>query len=390
MHVLWVNEFANFRGGCERHIYDTVRLLHEHGIKSTLLYDVRQETNPKFLRAFDAAFPMVDVPLQIAEIKPDLIYAHRISGIDGANDLLESHVPTLRFYHDHSLFCPREHKYSLLKRETCTKKVGLGCLTCCGGLVKPASGSGLRIVTPGKLIREQKVNQKFLKYVVGSTYMAGHLKLHGFDEKRIAVLPLYTAEPTGSNDPPPERERDLLMFVGQLTTGKGVDTLLSAMALVKAPVRLQIYGTGKFEEAYRMQAKRLGLDSRVDFCGSTTPANLTIAYRKAGCVVVPSRSPETFGLVGPEAMSCGAPVIASQVGGTGEWLDEGVTGLGCPSNNPAALAAAIDKMYSDQQMAHRMSVAARARYKERFTPECHIRSLIELFESVVNAKQEAA
>jgi glycosyltransferase involved in cell wall biosynthesis len=82
-------------------------------------------------------------------------------------------------------------------------------------------------------------------------------------------------------------------------------------------------------------------------------------------------------------MSYGTPVIASAVGGTGEWLEDGLTGFAVPPNDPAALAQAIDRLIGDEALAARMSETARRRYHERFRPEHHIEALIKLYDTLV-------
>ena len=99
MRVLWVNEAADFVGGCEQYIFNTARLLHDHGVRSSLLYDCQNRLSPDFVKPFEQAFPMVDIRTQVAEIKPDLIYVHRLSGRRIVEELRETRVPAARFFH---------------------------------------------------------------------------------------------------------------------------------------------------------------------------------------------------------------------------------------------------------------------------------------------------
>jgi glycosyltransferase involved in cell wall biosynthesis len=99
-------------------------------------------------------------------------------------------------------------------------------------------------------------------------------------------------------------------------------------------------------------------------------------------LVVPSRSPETFGLVGLEAMQRGLPVVASRVGGMGEWLREGETGLGFPSGDAAALAQAIDWLLDRPDVAAGMGRAGRLRVDSCFKAGRHLDGLVDLFDEV--------
>lgn len=377
MHVLWINDSAAEIGGCERYILETVAHLNQLGVQSSLLYRVDQPISPSFTRAFHGAYPTVELAHQIREIAPDLIYIHRLADVASLDILAQCGVPTLRFIHDHKLFCLREHKYTAIGQRTCTRTIGFGCYTCLGFVNKVPGRPGIRITTVGALRREQRRNRALTGIVVGSHYMRDHIAAHGFDPARIHVLPLYSAPP--AEMPRTEREGDLLFFAGQLTTGKGIDTLLDALARLKSPARLVVAGTGKFETAYREQAERLNLTDRVSFVGRLSSEQLSDHYRRAACVVVPSRTPETFGLIGPEAMSHGAPVIATQVGGMGEWMRSGENGLSVPPNDVEALATAIDRLLSSPELRARLGARAEADYQARFRPEHHVAQLHRLF-----------
>src|SRR5690349_10441151 len=105
MLVVWIHEIASRRGGAERYVADTASLLAARGVRSTLLYDVKSRVDPAIVRAFDGAYPLVDLPRQIAELAPDVIYAHGLGDERIAGELASMPAPVLRFFHDHKLFC---------------------------------------------------------------------------------------------------------------------------------------------------------------------------------------------------------------------------------------------------------------------------------------------
>ncbi|MCQ6458653.1 glycosyltransferase family 4 protein, partial [Vibrio parahaemolyticus] len=79
------------------------------------------------------------------------------------------------------------------------------------------------------------------------------------------------------------------------------------------------------------------------------PSEVASYYGRAQFVVMPSRMPEPFGLVGLEAMAAGVPVIASDVGGVREWLEDGRNGIAVPFGDAAAMAAAMDRLATDEE-----------------------------------------
>jgi glycosyltransferase involved in cell wall biosynthesis len=382
LRVVWVNETADSTGGCERYIRETAAQLALHyGVHSTLLYrNACQGVAPGVRESFlGGVFPLVALKEQLVALQPDIVYVHRLVDESLANAIgqacQELQIPALRFFHDHKLFCPREHKYTVLGRNTCTQTVGLGCYAC-GGVVNKYE-RGFRLTLPQTLLAQQASTRRtYTGFVVGSRYMASHLQAHGFATESLHILPLYAERPTKPPVPLTARHSHQLVFAGQLgAMGKGLDTLLQALAKTTTPAQLSIYGSGKFEADYRALAAQLQIESRVTWCGKTSSAALEDVFRHAAAVVVPSRSPETFGLVGPEAMRFATPVIATTVGGMGEWLQDGVTGLAVPSNDPEALAAAIDRLLSDATLQATLGQNGYEHYFERFTPECHMNSL---------------
>jgi glycosyltransferase involved in cell wall biosynthesis len=381
MHVLWVNDHAAFQGGAERYVHGTAALLAGRGFQSSLFFDVSTPLDPAFARPFGrGTFPMVDLPQQIASLEPDLIYVHRLGDRQRLRQLKASGVPVVRFFHDHQLFCLREHKYTGFGQRTCTRSVGLHCYACPGFLHRRPDRS-LHVRTLRSLRSEHADNRRLDAFVVGSTYMADQVADHGFARERITVLPLFGEMPA-PQVPAVDRERDLLLFVGQVVRGKGLDVLLRALAATRHTARLAVAGGGAQLAQAKALASDLGLDARVTFHGSLDPSRLEELYARAVALVVPSRSPETFGLVGLEAMQRGLPVIASRVGGMGEWLREGETGLGFPSGDAGALARWIDWLLDHPEAGARMGRAGRALVEERFTPDRHLDGLVGLFDNV--------
>jgi glycosyltransferase involved in cell wall biosynthesis len=117
----------------------------------------------------------------------------------------------------------------------------------------------------------------------------------------------------------------------------------------------------------------------VAFAGHRSPAEVADYYDRAAALVLPARAPETFGLVGLEAMTHGLPVIASAIGGITEWLAHEHTGLGVPPNDPGALAAAIDRLVAAPVLGATWGRAGRAVARARFRPEQHVAGLWRIF-----------
>jgi D-inositol-3-phosphate glycosyltransferase len=157
----------------------------------------------------------------------------------------------------------------------------------------------------------------------------------------------------------------VILFVGRIEPLKGLDTLLRALALLResgvqcrAPHYLIVVGgdpsaSGEnlTAEMARLQAlcKELGLDELVLFLGKRAQDTLPYYYSSADVLVMPSHY-ESFGMVALEAMACGTPVVASQVGGLAFLVQDGVTGYVVPNGDPAALSERLTRLLTDDQL----------------------------------------
>jgi glycosyltransferase involved in cell wall biosynthesis len=145
-------------------------------------------------------------------------------------------------------------------------------------------------------------------------------------------------------------ERGLVLCIGRLADKKGVDVLVEAVARVPG-IRAEIIGDGPDRQALEDQARRLGVADRVRFLGRQPKTSVLQALGRAEVVAIPSKvgaggDMEGTPVVLCEAMAAGAPVVASDLGGLGECVVDGKTGLLVPPGDVDALAAALRKVAS--------------------------------------------
>lgn len=163
----------------------------------------------------------------------------------------------------------------------------------------------------------------------------------------------------------------VLLYSGRLNgrrEQKGIDILLKSLPLVlrQHDVVLSIVGTGSRLDRYKALAGELNLNNRVRFCGFVEHDHMPSQYAGADLFVLPSRR-ESFGLVLAEAMACGLPVVSTTVGAIPEVVEDGVTGLLVPPDDPRALADAINTLLSDPQRRKAMGIAGGERVEKYFT-----------------------
>jgi glycosyltransferase involved in cell wall biosynthesis len=189
----------------------------------------------------------------------------------------------------------------------------------------------------------------------------------GFDERGFQIVHYgVTPQPDWA---PYQGDRPRLLCVGRLIPIKGHIVLLRAFAEARKELPelvLDIAGRGPLEPALRALAKELGLADSVRFLGYVSP--IQTAIERASIVVVPSLG-EGFGMVALEAMERGRPVIAAEIGGLGELVQEGETGRLVPAGEVEPLRRAIVELGRDPELARRMGAAGRERAAEHFLQE---------------------
>jgi glycosyltransferase involved in cell wall biosynthesis len=160
---------------------------------------------------------------------------------------------------------------------------------------------------------------------------------------------------------PIPQEIPLLLFSGRLIERKGVDFLLRAMPTIlsRQKVRLVITGDGHCRPEWERLARSLGVDRAVDFAGFVSNAELSALFRSCSIYVHPAiydskGDTEGQGVVLVEALSNRRPVVASAVGGIGDVIKDGTTGLLVPEKNPEAIAKAVLRLLEDPDYARRL------------------------------------
>ncbi len=202
------------------------------------------------------------------------------------------------------------------------------------------------------------------RVVTPSRYLAELVAGWGVPRESINVV-LNGLTPLPVNPPPAEATGDgqTILTAARLVNWKGVDHLIQALKLVQRPARLVVLGDGPDKERLEALARSGGLAERVQFRGRVGREAVLAAMAEADVFVLASGY-EGLPHVVLEAMAMGKPVIAAAAGGTPEVVADGVTGLLVPYARPEALAAAIEKIFADPDLAAEMGRAGRQAVKK--------------------------
>ena len=175
----------------------------------------------------------------------------------------------------------------------------------------------------------------------------------------------------------------LIVCAARLEEEKSVKTLIAAMAVVKEKniaAQCVIAGEGAEKEALQSQIESAKLGESVRILGFR---NDVLSLMNAGEIFVLPSLAEPFGLVILEAMALGKPVVATNVGGPPEIVQDSATGVLVPPGDFVALADALSELISDSRRREQLGANGRARYDELFRPERLAESVREVYARVV-------
>ncbi len=194
-----------------------------------------------------------------------------------------------------------------------------------------------------------------------SAYLRAIAVHWGLDPAHVSVLPNPAPElPLLPSRDELRAELDLaglvLAFAGRLSFHKALEVALEAVARVGG-VTLALAGEGPERERLEATALELGLGTRVRFLGGTSREGVLRLFRAADAAILSSEF-ENFPHTVVEALAVGTPVIATAVGGVPEVVRDGENGLLVPPGDPDALAAAIRRFFSDDDLRRQLAETA--------------------------------
>ena len=175
----------------------------------------------------------------------------------------------------------------------------------------------------------------------------------------------------------------VVLTVRRLVYKNGVDTLLDCAKIAakrNSKIVFLAVGKGPDLESVRAQVAQLGLETNFKLAGFVSDEELPFYYNLADLFVLPSKSGEGLPLVALEAMGCGLPVIATDVGGIKEILLSDYGKL-VPPNKPDLLANAVLE-FSSVDFSSRKS-ELRARVEEKFSWDSNVERLVEIYEELI-------
>ncbi len=220
------------------------------------------------------------------------------------------------------------------------------------------------------------------------------ISVDGIDPIQVQTIynGLDLADWTGLSKPVTTPGEFVVATVGNIRRVKGHDVLIRGAASVVAEfpsvvftIAGEVLEPAYFEELQEL-IRDLNLSKHIRFAGNIK--DLREYLSAAHVFVLPSRS-EGFSNAIVEAMAASLPVVATNVGGNAEAVEEGVSGFIVPSEDVPALASAITRLLSDPSTAERMGAEGRRLAAERFTTDAMMREITLVYADVLAGTRKA-
>lgn len=294
---------------------------------------------------------------ELHEYAPDIVHFHNMFALSLSmiDDCIQLKIPVVLTLHDYWGICPR----NLLIKEDgslCDEK-DARCLMCHGNL----------ILEDGATISLQERNLQIMRYynkvnllISPSRYLSEKYTERGLDRETIKVI--SNGIETGVFKKYKKTKSNILRFgyVGQIIWHKGIENLLKSMdfltTLEKNKMSLLIVGSGEeiFLDYCKQSAKKINF---IKFLGKINHKDMPKIFSSIDILIVPSIWPENLPCTILEAMASGTPVIASDLGGIPELIDDGINGFLFKHDDPGSLADKIRGVINDPAKIQKMREA---------------------------------
>jgi glycosyltransferase involved in cell wall biosynthesis len=321
----------------------------------------------------------------VREVEPDVAHFHNIFPLISPAAYYANRkagVPVVQTLHNYRLLCPAA---TFLRNgqpcEQCLEKIAPwpAVLHSCYHRSYAQSAVTAGMLTVHRLLKTWRDQVDI--YIAPTEFSRRKFIEGGLPAEKIVVKPNFVYPAPGCR----AGSGGYALYVGRLSTQKGVRTLLQAWQQLSG-VPLKTVGDGPLMGVVQAFAHtHAGLD--IEVLGQRAPQEVLALMQRAMFLVFPSESYETFGRVAIEAFACGVPVLASRLGAMAELVDEGHTGLLFRPGDSEDLATKVRWAVEHPEAIALMGAHARRVYEAKYTADVNYNSLINIYRTAISAGQ---
>jgi glycosyltransferase involved in cell wall biosynthesis len=297
--------------------------------------------------------------------------------------------PVVKFVHDARFFCPSLGKKVICSsKEVCKYPVGIKCFNRKDCYPFHSNGANLieNLHKFTLVSYELRVSKMLDRIIVGSRYMYDELVRNRFAGEKISIIPCYTNKVFDDTEEINE-EKKLIMYIGRIERGKGIQQFINALTYIKDQQwQVEIIGDGSFMDEAEEMVEKFGFKERIKFLGMLSDREIDKCYQRCRMVVLPSIVPESFGLIGIEAMAFGKTTVAFDSGGIREWLVDGETGFLIERGNIKKMANKIYQILEDEQLTAKMGKIGMECVEKFYRKDLHLKKIFKVYEEAINKR----
>ncbi|MBD2187418.1 glycosyltransferase family 4 protein [Pseudanabaena mucicola] len=312
-----------------------------------------------------------------------LLHIHEASAVSQINNF----CPVVFTAHNHDVYCPSGTKYLSVSKSCCDRL--LNTWGCAWGHAVDGCGSRRPAQIITNLVRASNELNALKKLgvltIANSDYVRSQLIANGLPESQVVTLRCGIAEAPVEHFPLEQSIHDQkhILFMGRIVPEKGLDWLLQTMPLLDPKIHLDIAGEGWAMPQMRQLAEKLNINDRITWHGWCQNERLENLYRQSFAVVFPSVWPEPAGLVTLESYARFRAVIASDVGGIPEHIQDGKTGILVKPNDKQQLAIAIMDLANNFEKSRKIGINGNALFHQEFSLSIHAKRLKKIYDMAI-------
>lgn len=419
MRLLCIHRYSHRKGGAEAAFLDHIDLFETRGWNCAQFVMAHpQNPTSQWERYFPSYFDLADssqrtlngvtrffysheakrsLDRMLCEFQPDIVHLHGAYHqltVSILEPIMQKAIPLVFTAHDLKLMCPAYYFYSpsLGVCERCASGNTISCAV--NRCIHNSYAASLLYAAEGAL---QRISKKYIHavngFVMPSRFILNKFRQHGFPPDKLHYIPNFfesSSDVAVSPHDVAETRAELgsyVLFFGRLSAEKGIKNLISACQKVSLP--LVIAGDGPEKDELRKCAQQSNV--KTTFLGHLQGNRLWTVVQAARCVVLPSVWYENAPKSILEAQARGQIVVASDIGGISEMIDDGVTGYLFEMGNIVQLAEKLHTAFnsSDATRSH-VGRAAQLHALATFTKDRYFREMVELYENLLVQKKPQA
>ncbi len=318
----------------------------------------------------------------LKKIKPNIVHLHNFGGI-GFGIILAAkklRIPVVFSVYNYWCFCPNQ---TLVKKDNsnCYAFHGKWCNDCLDNkrfLQK-------FMINKRKLMFDKYLFKNVDKFIALSKFEAELLNKYGVSKEKISIVPLSIEKKELKKE---KIEKNSIFYIGLITPRKGMHILLEAMpSVLKKIPNAKLYVVGdyyEFEKSYKERIENMikekKLEKNVIILGKKSHKEVEKLLRKANVIVIPEQWNNMSPVLVSEGMVLEKSVIASNIGGIPEFIEDGKTGLLVKHSSPEDFAEKIIYALKNRGKMRKMEKNARKKALSIFNEKETARKMIEVYD----------